>query len=500
MALPGISMVLADNALGLVAPGQSLHVNIGTSSTGPLNTVVATGDKTVLANTFGSGELVEASAYDLDLAGGPVYNVRIAASNAGVNGPITLTGTGPASGVSVTGTPLDDYGVVVLLTRSGTLGTSAFRVSFDGGDTFSAEYATAATVTNFAAQTGLTLAFAAGSYVANDTYAWTASGPTYTGSDLSVALDAIRTYPAAFDFVHVIGTVGGATDTTKVTNYIALCAAIDLKLTSMFNAGRYMRAIVDAPDVPDAAFNVSSVTNFVAPRIFGAAGYFEGPSGVTGQSVKRPMGWALAARLASIPINQSPGWVGKGGLHGVTRLYRNEEETPALDDLRFNTLRTMGADGGYYITNGRSFAAPGSDYTLIPYGRIIDRTLALARSGMIRYINSDLRINKTNGHIDEKEARGIESRLNETLEQVLVSTGLVSGVQVQVDREQNLLSSQTLRARVRVMPDAIIGWVVVDIGLQNPFTTAVAALWQTIPGPTRQPTATSRQKSTSMAF
>jgi len=97
--------------------------------------------------------------------------------------------TGPATTVTVTGTPstnvpandLGVYDVVVKIVLGGTVGTFTFQVSLDGGLTYASGTITSAS-TYLIPGTGLTLNFAAGTYVATDLYAFKAVATSGAGT------------------------------------------------------------------------------------------------------------------------------------------------------------------------------------------------------------------------------------------------------------------------------------------------------------------------------
>lgn len=475
MALPNVNVTLADFSLGLVEPADHTQAVVGTAASGSSNAVVAISDLKTLKSTFGSGPLVEAAAHALVIAGGPVYCVKVAATNAGSNSSVTRTGTGPDPGVTVSGTPLDDYSVIVKIIVGGARGTATFKVSFDGGDTYSEEYVSAASITTFATETGLTLAFAVGSYVANDTYSFTSTGPTYGASDLATALDNLNASPYSFEFVHVVGTVGGADDATKVSNFVALAGAVDTKLTAWATSYRYAFAILQVPNVADAALAVSIVTNFASNRQMWVAGDVELVSAVTSRKIRRNASLPVAARLASVDLQRSPACPADGTLPGVVSLYRDERTAEALDALRITTLRTFdNATSGFYVTNGRMMAVAGSDYSFVQNRRVMDRGAAVARLALILTINADLRVSGDTGFIDELEAVAIDTRVRRALEADLVANGRASSVDAQVKRDDNLLSTQTLNVRVRIVPKAYARFIDLDIGFENPALAAAS--------------------------
>jgi len=475
MALPNVNVALQDFALGIVESADHNHAIVGTAASGTNNAVVAISDLRTLKDTFGSGPLVEAAAHALLIAGGPVYCAKVAATTAGSNSSVTLTGTGIDPGATVSGTPLDDYDVKVKIIAGGARDTATFKISFDGGDTYSEEYVTAASVTTWATETGLTISFAVGTYVAKDIYAFTSTGPKFASSDLATALDNLNASAYSFEWVHICGTVTGADDATKVTNFVALATAVATKLTAWVTSHRYAFAILQVPTVADAALNVAGVTGFVSDRQMWVAGEVEMVSAVSARQIRRNASLMVSARLAAVDLQRSPACPEDGTLPGVVSLVRDERVTEALDALRITTLRTFdNAFAGFYVTNGRMMAAAGSDYSFVQNRRVMDRAATVARQSLIPYVNKDFRVDAETGFIDEREAVAIEARVGRSLESDLVSPGRASAVQVQVKRNDNIISTQTLNVRVRIIPKSYARFITLDLGFENPALAAAS--------------------------
>jgi phage gp36-like protein len=94
-------------------------------------------------------------------------------------GPVTFVGSGPPAGVSFSGTPFQSgtIPIVVQMVAGGVVGTATFEYSTDGGVTFSGVYQTASSVA--LEGTGITVAFAPGTYVSGDTYTTSYTGNGY---------------------------------------------------------------------------------------------------------------------------------------------------------------------------------------------------------------------------------------------------------------------------------------------------------------------------------
>lgn len=217
------------------------------------------------------------------------------------------------------------------------------------------------------------------------------------------------------------------------------------------------------------------MTGFASTRQMWVAGDVEMISGVTARQIRRNASLAVSARLALVDLQRSPACPEDGTLPGIVSLVRDERVTEALDALRITTLRTFdNAFAGFYVTNGRMMAAAGSDYSFVQNRRVMDRAATVARQALIPYVNKDFRVDASTGFIDEREAVAIESKIGRALESDLVSPGRASSTQVQVKRDDNLISTQTLNVRVRVIPKSYARFITLDLGFENPALAAAA--------------------------
>ncbi|MDR7430758.1 MAG: DUF2586 family protein, partial [Armatimonadota bacterium] len=132
--LPGVYPEIQDGGLGIVAPsGEGQRVVVGVSSQGPVNRVLAFSDLAAVPGVLGTGPLARAVADQLAYGGGQVYAVR---AQADIAGSVAADSGNPSSpAVTITGSPLDAYEIVVRIVRGGALGTATFTYSLDGGDT-----------------------------------------------------------------------------------------------------------------------------------------------------------------------------------------------------------------------------------------------------------------------------------------------------------------------------------------------------------------------------
>lgn len=350
---------------------------------------------------------------------------------------VTSAGTTPPV-VGITGTPNGYHNLRVEITTGGARGTAVFKWSIDGGATYTTGVTTAATVV--LTGTGLTLTFATGTDYATDNV-YTAHG----GNEFRDRLDVCNTKMAAAEvaFRYAFAIVDGMTTASDSVASQAV-ATLDSKRVG----------------------SVPSTVRFISP--------------VSSRKYLRPAAWPVVARIAATEAHTHPGQVDLGALVDVTNSTRDERLTEALDAARYGTLRTFIGLQGTYVTRARLFAGAGSDYAQVMNRRVIDKACRVARAGLLRFLNKDLRINPSTstvlagqpgapGTIDERDARVIESAVGSLLNDALVASGNASSVRVQLSRVDNLLSTSTLKAAVRVVPKAYAETITADIALNNPF-------------------------------
>lgn len=481
-SIPDVDVRVTDGALGLVdTSAQTTTAKVGVASAGEPNRVYAFTDKETLAATLIGGPLVEAAADSLNDGGGTVLVVPVSPSILGTVGPVTRTGSpaGPTTPpLTVVGVPKDGIEVVIDIVQPGPRGTASFRIAIDGGDTFSPELSTPLAGTFVLEGTGLTLNFGIGTYVANDRYTFSTTPPGFSATDLFAAFSSLLADARKWKLAHIVGAPSTGTDAARASASAALAAAVGSKMAEAARAHRYARALLEAPEVADAAL-VSAFASFVDTRVAVAAGYIEHLSALSGRIFKRSAAWPVATRAAKIPISQDLAWIGapEGPLPSSVRsLYRDERKTPALDAARFITLRTVIGRRGFFVTNPSSMASATSDYSLLQNGFVIDEACAASYDAMLDYLSAQIPVDSKTGRIDEVFAAAAEARVTSKVAAAVLQPRHVTALQVQINRTDNLLSTKKLRWKVRAVPYAYPKLVEVEIGFLNPALTTLPAI------------------------
>ncbi len=474
MSLPDATLSITDGALGLIAESSTgVQVKIGNSSIGTANAVMSIGTLDLLTETYGTGPLVEAAARVLAVAGGPVICIKTPNSTPGEASAVVQDGDGDGI-VTVAGAALDAYTVSVEITAAADVledATGAFRYTLDDGLTWSAEIALPIAGTYELPATGLTLTFADAvddvtlNWVVGDLYEFTATGPMSTLEEISTAVQAAADADLDFEFIHVVGPA------EDIEGTAAAFAAFDILIASMETNYRFVHLIMECADDTDA--NILSAFNALSSsRISVGAGLANISSPLSGRVFKRNAAWVQSERTSQVVVSEDCAWVGRGAVRGVVSLDRDERRTPGLDAGRLSTLRTHIGLPGFYITNARMASAPTSDFRYAQHRRVMDLACKTVRAAQLPYLSQSVRVDKVTGLIDERDALAIEARIEGQLRAAVTQPGYASDVSVLVDRSVNILSTETLVVKYRVLPLGYLKHIEGEIGFTNPALAA----------------------------
>jgi hypothetical protein len=467
--LPGVYPEIQDGGLGIVAPsGEGQRVVVGVSSQGPVNQVLALSDLAAVPGVLGTGPLARAVADQLAYGGGQVYAVR---AQADIAGSVSADSANPSSpAVTVTGSPLDAYEIVVRIVKEGALGTATFTYSLDGGDTTSQEIATAATYT--LPGTGLTLNFATGTYAAGATYRFRATAPQASVSSVQAAVRAALNTNLQYEYIQVAQPTGPAM-------WAALGALAD-EAEANFRYIFFLTETVPPGQDPDAWVNarLSEKASFSHKRVMIVAAWGEVVDTLTGRLEVQSLASRVGARISSQRVHVSPAWVQLGPLSGVVQVAPfvdtpfgkqslfNNAHALALDQAGFTTVyRLIGRDG-WFLVDGRTAAAPTSDYKLVQNRRVMDKATYQVRQALLDFVQ---------WHVDPTDLKAslasLLARANTPL-RLMQAAGEIARGRVVAPPGQDILASQTLRLQIRIVPLGYLREIVMDIGFENPFLAA----------------------------
>lgn len=468
MTLQDVTVSVADGNLGLLPEATDKIVCLlGTSTLGATNTLQVINSSEGVTTGLGYGPLAEAVRMLIEESGGPCYAVPLA-STAGSNSAVTPSGGGPT--VTLTGTPVDNYDAIVQITLGGAIATSKFKYTLDGGATYSDEIFTAATY--LIPNTGVTLNFAAGTYVLAETYSFTSTAPSFNTTQLNAGLDAAFNDNREFGLVYVVGEAADATGCATIA------AALGTKLASGATTKyRFTRGIVEAPRSASDSSLITAFATFQDNRVSVLAGGGKIISALTGRRPTAHVGRVLVAKLAKKPIGKDPSQVlaedGTGALPSrLTTITRDEYKNPGLDSQRFVTVRTYVGLSGFYVTNWPLMSSVTSDFKYIQHGQVIDAAAKLARIALLPWLSRNLPIKSDGtGQLTEPTWQAIDADADSAVRAGVIQPGHATDCEVKGVRTDNVLSTETIRVKLSVLPFTYPKSIQLTVGFTRQITS-----------------------------
>jgi uncharacterized protein (UPF0333 family) len=507
-----VSLVILDNGAASVNVATNrVQLVIGCASAGTVNAPYASNSPTNIFSQFSDGPLSQAAGMVASVGGTPIC-VRATTNTAGAASAVTTTGGG-TSVITVTGTANDTYQMLVTFVTGGTIGVSGiqFTVSYDNGRTVSPVVNLGTANTYLIPNTGLTLNFAAGTILANETVQFGSVEPLFAVAGIQAAINAylssIYNNGGGIGSIHIVGG-------TTATNGASGCAGADMVsiggyLQSMAaNQSVFTRAYISARDAkPPAAFGgtgeaesawmtaigtdfqAQSLSKDTTGRTSVCAAYWNMQSpyatalGVAPR-YRRSVAYAAAQRQVQIARQRMPSRVRDGALSPITIatqdktdgfVYHDESVTPGLDTLRggaggnFTTTTRIVGKNGIFLQHANLFSPTGSQYGFMPQGLVIDDACSIAYQVGTNEIDEDVRLNPSGG-IDPRDAASVQGAIQGAIKQNMTDIGELTaspanpdGCTVFVDQTVNL-SQQALPITVTVYRKGYILSETISVG------------------------------------
>ncbi len=462
MPLPNVTLVKKNGQTGTARPSATgILAIIACANAGSFNAPSSHTKNSLAYAEFGDGALAEYGAHIMSATQKQVLLVRANATGVGAYGTPVQTGAGTSVLAVNTATlkPFDDFQVLLTFVTGGTRGTAGitYTYSLDNGLTASAVQALGVATSITIPNSGVTIDLGAGTVLAGQTFAVTATGPTMANADLSAALEALRVSRASFEGILIAGT----TDATML-------ATLQAWITAREAEGRFYHAYVNTRF--RGAAETSAAFKTVLDGIYGAVAapsVLVGADGGRipsvlpgGRTFVRPVALAVAARAMAIQISKMPSYKADGPVSGWSitdsrdnLLFHDENAFPGLSDSRFTTFRSFNGSTGVYINLPLLFDAVGGDYVFLPHVRVMNRACDLVRQNLELQLSSDQR-KGSNGRIVEEDAARIESSNAKILTKQIKEPGFCSDTGFLLSRTDDATSNAgvTLTCELGILP------------------------------------------------
>lgn len=474
MTLPKQTITVLDPGLGRVAlaPDSPLYLGPAPGGSATVNELLSFSRLNDVPSVLGRGDLALDVAKALRERGGPVLVMPTASSVADTVSAVTQSGGGPT--VSVAGTPNARYTARVEVVAGGDLGTGTFRYTLDrhtvasgsNAPTWSPTRTIPAGGTYVLGESGLTLTFAAGTYVAEETYDFDTIPEQPNATDIGDAVTALLALTSIeFPLVNLSATFDDA------ANAASIAAAMGGHATTFAGQFRYARALVDSGS-GDTSANVlgeSWTSRRVAPcygfNLTSAVQPYEG------FAVRKVGCYSdVGARAARVLVSTDLARFAEGALGGVQHIDFDGFDDETLDNAGHTTMRTWPGVPGFYIANARLKSPAGSDFTDLHFGKIMDLACRTVYRAQLPFIAEGFRTN-ADGSINELDKADVESTVNQKLKDVLLTpknargkSGHVSAVSYTVDPTHNLNTTEEILVNIGIRPLGYAKFITTQIG------------------------------------
>ena len=465
--MPGVYPDIQDGQLGMTAgTGAGRRALVGVCSLGVPNQVYTLTNPGSVVNLLGRGALADAAITELAQGGGTVYAVPVQAS---LPGAVTPAEKNANTNATLTGTSREALDVIITITKGGGVGTAEFTFSLDGGDTVSPAIATSASYP--LPRTTHTVQFAAANYTAGQSYRFDVTPPTASMVDIEAALRVILNSNRQYEFLHVAQPGDNA-----------LWTMLDVIAGEAESQYRYPWILAEAPgprpgETVDAwterLLALMATFNSSSKRVLIVASWGEvvDPNGL-----QQTRNWAshFGARVASIPVQENPGWIQRGNIRGVlvhapftegpygkASTYNNGH-AEALEAAGYTVAYTQPGLNGYFWVEGRMAVPAESDFSILPYRRVMDKAVTLVRRVLLPGVQGTV----DPADLELSLAHRI-ARAEAPLKAMRVA-GEISSGRVVIPPGQDVLSMRRLIVQVRILPLGYTREIWLDIGFENP--------------------------------
>lgn len=487
-----ITLNFTDGGTGQTAgPSGPATLLIGTAAmnTGySVGNIYAIGSNDDIRAILKNGPLAAYAAQALALAGPTIY-VYAVAGTAGANSAVTQTGTGTV--MTVTGTAIDSYGLLLRCTTAGTVGSTAkVQASLDNGYTWGNDFTANTTDTAlndpYGNSSGISVKWAAGDLVLGTT--WLANCmPKYVGSGAidaalkAAALDGTKQWR----FVQVVGAASEqVADATNATTQAGVATQLATScIDSYFKTrGKFLSSLCEGPDNlargnQDATFDTAVFAAFAAVVassgcVYMSHGAIEVNDPISQLRCRRSVailhGALISQKIAQSKEFESLSWVGgTGALPGCLRAFRDDlTATVKASSNRAISVQTYPYYQGYYSSVPKTLAASNSDYKKV--GRSLVAT-AIATTAYVASVplQSQPFTGKPNGSLTEESAVRIENTIAAAILDRYarhISPPTKSLPLVVVDRTNNVATTDEVKYIVQLIPLLEADTITISLG------------------------------------
>ena len=465
-----------DGLLGFSAEsGDGLHIKIGVSPVETDSPMIITSDMDAdkIKNRLGLSPLADAVMDSVQWGAGRIICIPVAASSEGTVGEVKKEGKGTGN-LTAKGAPTNAFPVIVEITAQGGLNTAAFRVSINGGYSFSDELTVPVTGTYEIEGTGLTIEFEevsgeeqkAGSFVVGDRFSFETTAPTAANSDILTAFEKIKNLSYAFEFIHVVGA-------STLPLWQAVSEA-QQELLTVYHKPAFVLLEAEFPEsdasgeLHDWALQMEADRRKMKNRDIQVCAAWGRMVRLDGTTQNINLAGAVAGRYAMTAVHKCIGQVSdtagmgfsKGKLLELLPVCYDTTIIEILDVAGYLTFREYDGLTDFYVYHTKMMCPDGSDYRYAEDVRVLNKIIRETRKKALLLKNDDIDLDDIQGEL-EARAKFISEPLDKMVDHNEISdyeTTVLPG------HEESFLEDETLHIKIRYLSRGYIREVEIDLG------------------------------------
>jgi hypothetical protein len=462
--LPDVKNRILDGAMGVAgASATGIFAAVGVSAI-PSNGILTLVDAGDVDGKIGDGPLRDLIVSSLSIAKTTVYAIALEGSVAGSLSNVTPASANTGNGtLAVSGSPRNEYDVSVEIVSTGELNEAAFRVVIDGA---AGKVITVPDNGQYVIpHTGITLVFSADGavFAAGDSFTFSTTAPQATNGEALAAIDQILEAKLPIEWIAVAGISSAP-----------LWAALAAKAEGAESVYQYLFFVAQARylspgETADQWTNALAGTErgaTVSTRLQICAGWIE-EADPNGQVDVRGMIGVYCGKLASLDVHEGPDAVKHGSISAATAIMPeglNDGHIETLKNKGYVTARKIIGLAGIYITSGQIASESGSDYDLVERRRVMDKACREIRAAQLPHLNDNVGI----GADGSPEGLQMFIAHGEAPIKTMITNRQISNGHIVIPEGQNILSTKTLRTKIRIVPLGKMSYIENEIAYSNP--------------------------------
>ena len=187
-------------------------------------------------------------------------------------------------------------------------------------------------------------------------------------------------------------------------------------------------------------------------------------------NVGQVLGW-----LATMPVQRNIGRVKSGAptsspirvagaVVSVQSAYAD-----GLNTKGYISYRKYAGKQGYYFIDDPTATPATEDLSSIARNRIIDKATRIAYAVFVEEIQDEIEVNPTSGRMEAAKARYFEQIISNAINAAMTDNGEINSIETEIDLTQNIIVTNKVCVKLRLIPDAYAKNIEIDLGFKNPF-------------------------------